>query len=100
MDYICLLEMPSKEEYRMLTKEECDELGYDFVTLVNNDQGTLDIIPILSHMKTQSIYIRLKDGYISKSVEDKISNFELIELEKQPDGHYINTSNISVHKTI
>ena len=99
-DYTYLLEMPSKEDYRKLSKEECDELGYDFVTVVNNEDGTLDVIPVLTHMKDHTVYIRIKNGYISKEVEDKISNFEFIELEKQPDGHYIRSSKISVHKTL
>ena len=100
MEYIYLLELPTKEEYESLTKEECDSLGYDFVTLVSNEAGFLDIVPVLHHMGPYKIYIRLDNGIILDSIEQKLNDFKLIELEKLENGHYINSSEVTAHKTL
>ena len=100
MDYIYLLEMPPKEEYELLTKEESDSLGYDFVTVKENDLGTLDVVPVLHHMGPYTVYIRLHNGYIPDSVEEKLSDFKLLELQKLENGHYINSSEITAHKRL
>ena len=95
-----LLELPTKEEYQVLTKAEQDELGYDFVTISNNADGTMDIHPVLSHLRDKVVYIRLKGGYISSSLQNKIADFTLLELVKQNDGHYIESSEVVSHKSL